>query len=368
MLVGPADALSPAGTCLVLRPVPDRLAQVSWVGPAAAGVDADDVAGAVGLGQPRTRCTRRPAGQSRSSRRCGTCGKDAPVLSGIALRTPNTAGHDWSPAFRTSAINHRDGGVVVEAVDPAAELALTTEIAAVSGGPLRIRHRLTNAGSLPYVVDSLDVVVPVSDRVGEVVDFTGRWGRERTPQRHPMRDGVWLLESRGGRPGHASATELIVGTAGFGYGTGEVWAVHVAWSGNSRYILERQPSGLVTLGGGELLLPGEIVLGQRARATRRRGCTSSRPTPGWTGSPASCTRYLRALPAHPRWPRPVRVERVGGRVLRPRPGPADPTRRPRRAGRGRTRSSWTTAGSARGATITPASATGSSPSRPGRTG
>jgi alpha-galactosidase len=227
-----------------------------------------------------------------------------PGLVGHRIAEPEHAGHDWSPAFMTSAIRHQDGGLVVESADPGAQLALTTEIAAVSGGPLRIRHTLTNSGPQPYVVDSLDVVVPVFDRVAEVVDFTGRWGRERTPQRHPVRDGVWLLESRGGRPGHASATELIVGTPGFGFGTGDVWAVHVAWSGNSRYLLERQPAGLVTLGGGELLLPGEIVLDQGERyATPWVYLVAS--DAGMDGLAGQLHAYLRSLPAHPKRPRPV---------------------------------------------------------------
>ena len=32
---------------------------------------------------------------------------------------------------------------------------------------------------------------------------------------------------------------LAAGTPGFGFGSGEVWAVHTAWSGNHRTIAER---------------------------------------------------------------------------------------------------------------------------------
>jgi uncharacterized MAPEG superfamily protein len=52
-----------------------------------------------------------------------------------------------------------------------------------------------------YVVNSLEVSLPVPDRAGEALDFTGRWGGERQPQRHPVRDGLWLRENRRGKTG-----------------------------------------------------------------------------------------------------------------------------------------------------------------------
>ena len=102
--------------------------------------------------------------------------------------------------------------------------------------------------------------MPLPDSVGEVLDFTGRWGREREPQRRPIADGVWLRENRRGRTAHDAATMLLAGTAGFGFGHGRVWGLHVAWSGNHTHFAERLPSGEITIGGGELLLPGEVVL------------------------------------------------------------------------------------------------------------
>ena len=55
---------------------------------------------------------------------------------------------------------------------------------------------------------------------------------------------------------------LAAGPAGFGFASGEVWGVHVAWSGNSSFRVERSPDLGATIGGGELLQPGEVVLEQ----------------------------------------------------------------------------------------------------------
>ena len=52
---------------------------------------------------------------------------------------------------------------------------------------------------------------------------------------------------------------LHAGEPGFGFRSGEVWGVHVGWSGNHVHLAERLATGR-WLGGGELLLPGEIVL------------------------------------------------------------------------------------------------------------
>ena len=69
-----------------------------------------------------------------------------------------------------------------------------------------------------------------------------------------------MRENRRGRTGHDSFL-LVAGTPGFTDRHGEVWAVHVGWSGNHEHSAERLPDSTGALGGGELLDPGEIVLG-----------------------------------------------------------------------------------------------------------
>ncbi|MDQ6938514.1 MAG: alpha-galactosidase, partial [Actinomycetota bacterium] len=231
-----------------------------------------------------------------------------PGLAGHRLGTgdgrPPAAGRDWSPAFRTETVVVDPRSITVEAADRQAGLLLRTEIAVLSGGSLRLRHRLTNSGTEPYVVDALEVTVPVADRAAEIFDLTGRWGRERSPQRHPVVDGVFLREGRTGKTGLESVTSLVVGVPGFGFERGDVWAVHVAWSGNTRHFVQRQPGGLVTLGGGELLLPGETVLASGESYTTPWVHLAATEH-GLDGLAHQFHDYARSLPAHPREPRPV---------------------------------------------------------------
>jgi alpha-galactosidase len=297
-----------------------------WVGPVpAAGLTPDDAAALLGAVRP---CSLLPEHGE------GWFGR--PGISGHRLTEGPTAGRDWSPLFRPARPEHARAEHVrpehvrpehahpeharpehgvrsarLEAADVVAGLELVTEIEAVPGGAIRARHTLTNTGRQPYVVDSLEVVFPLPGRVGEVLDFTGRPAAERIPQRRRIGDGLWLREGRRGHTGHDSATMVVAGVPGFTFGHGEAYGLHVAWSGNTVHRVERIPpgpgaSGATTIGGGELLLPGEITLAEG----------ESYATP-WvyvaaTGSglddlSAQFHGYLRSLPAHPRSPRPVNL-------------------------------------------------------------
>jgi alpha-galactosidase len=208
------------------------------------------------------------------------------------------AGRSWSTAFVPAAIEEAAGVLTIDARDDDAGLQLRTEVEALAGGALRIRHVLTNVGAQPYVLDGLEVSVPVPEEYSELLDFTGRHERERTPQRHAMVDGLWLRESRGGRPGLDSPTMLIAGTQGFGFGHGAVLAVAVATSGNSVLAAQRSTAAGPMLGGGELLLPGEVVL--------RTGDSYLSPwlfvvagAAGLDSIAAPLHIWQRSLPAHP---------------------------------------------------------------------
>ena len=219
---------------------------------------------------------------------------------------------------------------MVRAIDEAAGLALVHELEAVAGGGLRGRATVTNTAPGDYVVQGLEIVLPLADDHVELLDFTGRHERERSPQRHGVDDGLWLREGLGGRPGLDAATLVVAGTAGFSTTTGRVVGVHVGWSGNSVLRVERTAATGATIGGGEHLLPGEVVLPTGASYTLAVGLLRGRRRrarrPG---------RALARLPALARRP-PCRAaggaQRVGGRLLRPRPRPAQGDRRAGGAG------------------------------------
>ncbi|MDR2347226.1 MAG: alpha-galactosidase, partial [Bifidobacteriaceae bacterium] len=182
-----------------------------------------------------------------------------PGLSG------HRAGRDFSTRFEAGAIvqgRRQDGTQTlrVEAADEAAGLRLTLEIELTADGLVAMRARVTNAGAGTYTVDGLALAAPTPSRAVELMDLGGHWGRERSPQRLPFAQGAHVREGRRGRTGLDAALLVIAGEAGFGFRRGQVWGMHVAWSGNHRLVAERLPSGERVLAGGELPLPGEIRL------------------------------------------------------------------------------------------------------------
>lgn len=229
------------------------------------------------------------------------------------------AGAAWSPAFTVvgasldgvalaggpeeQLVRAGAGALTVDALDAEAQLSLRLEIELAPSGAVRLRADLRNLASEVYQLDELSLALPVPLLADEVLDFAGRWGAERTPQRHRAVVGQHRRENRHGRTGLGSAHLLCAGTTGFGFSAGEIWGVHTGWSGDHVHELERTTAGVQLLRGGELLLPGEVRLaqGESYRSPWIHGFHGS----GLDALAAQSHAVLRARPAHPRAPRPV---------------------------------------------------------------
>ncbi len=195
------------------------------------------------------------------------------------------------------------GAVEVRAIDARAGLALLSTLDMTPQGVLRLRHELTNTGSGSYTLDRLTCLLPIPAQAGELLDFAGRWSRERSPQRSELRQGTWSRESRRGRTGF-DAGLLIAGTPGFGFRHGQVWGVHTAWSGNHVQYAERSAEGHAVLAGAELLDAGEIRLGE-GESYRTPWVHFATSDSGLDGLGRRFHRLLRARPRHPRTARPL---------------------------------------------------------------
>ena len=251
---GPAES---ARTALLLVPDDVRLPLVGWLGLLSPG--SDPAADLAAVAAPTPAAALLPEHSRGTFRRPGLRGHRL-IAAHAADGEQSPAGYDWSTSFELESVAVEGSRCSIVAVDRSARLALRTEVESLAGGALRIRHALTNTGNSPFVVDGLDVSLPLPDHATDLLDFTGRHERERSPQRSEIRDGVWLRETRRGRTGLEAASMIIAGTPGFGFGSGELVALHLGWSGNGAMWAERDPTGAATIGGGELLLPGEVVL------------------------------------------------------------------------------------------------------------
>jgi alpha-galactosidase len=223
---------------------------------------------------------------------------------GLSGARPDGGG--WSPRFLVRALEvEEDGaGAVVEAADEDAGLGLLTRLRLHPSGVLETTHTLRNLGDRPYLVGQLAASLPLAARAVELLDLTGRWARERAPQRHPLAQGAWVREGRHGRPGHDAPLVLAAGTPAFGFRAGEVWGLHLAWSGDAVHWAERNADGHAGLGAAELLGPAEVVLGP-GDAYTTPSLLAAYSADGLDGLGAAFHDFVRARPSHPRTPRPV---------------------------------------------------------------
>ena len=283
----PHSPLDPETTVLVVDIHDDRLPMVVAVGTAAAiGGDPRGVVAAAG----HSRTSLLPEHWDKLTTR--------PGLRGHRLGSVPLAGRSWSTRLQVEEVTETGDRLRVRASDVDAGLAVVTEVEALVGGALRLRHTVTNTGADAYLVEGLDVVVPVPDDHTESLDFTGRHERERSPQRRAITDGLWVREGRQGRPGLDAASMMITGPTGFGFDDGALLGVHVAWSGNQLLRLERNGASATTVGGGEHLLPGEIVL-QTGESYSSPWVFVTATDTGLDGLAASLHTWQRSLPSHP---------------------------------------------------------------------
>ena len=235
-----------------------------------------------------------------------------PQQSAGWMGSPGLEGHRDGATFSTRftstecRVTETDERQVVEAgaVDETAGLALVTRIELHPSGLLRLGASLGNtAPTGAYTINAMRLSLPVPAEAGELLDFAGRHLRERIPQRHPFVVGTHLREGRRGRTGSDATVLLAAGTPGFGFRSGEIWAVHTAWSGNHATYAELGLNGVKVLGGGEVLLPGEVRL--------EPGETYTTPWlyaaygHGLDSIAAAFHTQLRSRPGHPSSPRPV---------------------------------------------------------------
>ncbi|MGW3243865.1 alpha-galactosidase [Streptomyces sp. NPDC001070] len=220
-----------------------------------------------------------------------------------------------APRLTTTGATFREdaegGELAVTLTEAAAGLDITVTYRMEPSGVLAVHGEITRqrtADPAPYDLTQVTAVLPLPRRAGEILDFTGKWSRERSPQRRPLGFGTYAREVRRGKPGLDSPYLVAVGVPGFGFREGEVWGLHVAWSGDQRYLVEQLPEGAGThaavLGGGALLRAGEIRLAP-GESHRTPVCHYAWSGTGLDGLADRFHTLLRARPGHPRRPRPV---------------------------------------------------------------
>lgn len=227
--------------------------------------------------------------------------------------TPGLAWHRGGefavPHLVLRHIDQQDGAARFVFDDARASATVDLELRVDGHGVMTSRVTVTaGPGLVPLDLVAVRVTLPLPARATEMLDFTGRWTHERAPQRAPLRDGAHARVQRRGRTGHDSPYLTVVGTPGFSFRAGDVWAAHVAWSGNQEVLVEMLPerAGVhgATIVAGEALAPGEVRLGP-GESYSSPWVVATWSDAGLDGMSARLHGHVRALAAHPTTPRPL---------------------------------------------------------------
>ena len=240
---------------------------------------------------------------------------DEPQLPGLMresargfLGRPTLSGHRngkaWSTKFEVTDFHHQGNHCKVTLRDFHAELEVIVTFDLDAFGVLIQKATVKNIGNSDYVLNEFIHWLPLPREATQTLDFAGRWSNERQPQRRDIQIGTWVRESREGRSGHNFSIADIALTAQTSFQSGSAWATSIAWSGNSHYLVERGFDGQQSIGAGELLLAGEVIL-KGNESYEAPALFAVYSNQGLDGVSAAFHSHLRAREIHPKRPRPL---------------------------------------------------------------
>lgn len=199
-----------------------------------------------------------------------------------------------------SLVHHEVNGntFIAEFADQTAGLAIKLTFTLTPSGVLLIDSSITNNGESSFFLEHFLTWLPLPEQADEALDFFGHWSKERQPQRRPIGYGLTTREGFEGRSGHDYTITQIALNHGTNFRSGEAWSMAVAWSGNNIHHIERMVDGDRSIGAGENLLAGEIILatGESYQSPQIVASYSSRGLDGITNNHY---QYLRSRKNHP---------------------------------------------------------------------
>ncbi|CFV19370.1 alpha-galactosidase [Yersinia pseudotuberculosis] len=237
------------------------------------------------------------------------CPENGRGLFSVPGMEGNRDGEDWSPIFTSQSHTLENNLLTIISEDTSAGLRLVSELQMCpDSGVIKTRNTLTNIKAGCYRIDRLAVTLPFPERANEIMAFNGRWIKEF--QRHSLKldHGGYIQENRRGRTSHEYFPGMVVGKAGFSEQQGEVWGLHLAWSGNHRLRADCKSDGRRQVQAEALYFSGEIVL-EHLQSVSTPWVYATYSATGLNGMSHSFHHYVRQniVPSLAEKPRPVHL-------------------------------------------------------------
>lgn len=182
-----------------------------------------------------------------------------PMVQGFSA---HRNGRDWGSLFAVGKVETKPNGAIIKCRDERTRLGLeyNVDLDPVTG-MLRIGSTLTNYGDAPLDLNEMfTACLPIPASMTDIIGFVGRWTQEFGRERVKRPSGTYLRENRSGRTSHFSYPAMLLAGADANESSGEVYGLHLAWSGNHRLRVDTLADGRVIASMGALLFPGEIRL------------------------------------------------------------------------------------------------------------
>ncbi len=217
----------------------------------------------------------------------------------------------WAPQFQCQRFAS-PSPEIMQYIGDDTEAGLTLEIRLKldpSTDMLTASATLENHGDTPYTLQKLGLSFLLPARADELLTFHGRWIQEFLAERKRWPKDRLIQENRRGRTSHDTFPGVIAGVPGFRETAGEVWGLHLGWSGNHQLVAEKTSHGDRHLQLSEWLYPGEVSLapGERYDTPTVYGAWSDA---GLNGLSSVYHQYLRSQVLAPQIyekPRPVHL-------------------------------------------------------------
>ncbi|CAN2185451.1 GalA Alpha-galactosidase [Candidatus Nanopelagicaceae bacterium] len=169
-------------------------------------------------------------------------------------------GVNASNAFTVKSAVQKDQSMVAVFTDAIAGIEIEMTYTLTASDILLMDAKVTNTSEGDYYLEHFLYWLPLAEQADEVLDFYGHWTKERQPQRRSIDYGVITREGFEGRSGHDYTITQVALNHATGFRHGEAWSLAMAWSGNNIHHVERLIDGHKSIGAGEYLLPGEVIL------------------------------------------------------------------------------------------------------------
>ena len=179
-----------------------------------------------------------------------------PAISGVH------DGGDGAMFWTATTIERRDQALVIHLADQRTLLSVKLTYAIdPDTGVLASRASICNDDDKVFRLQQAEsLCLPLPSWATDILGLTGDWSREAQPFRMALSPGAWSQTNRTGRTGFPGSTFAVLDPSA-GDHTGRVLAIHLAWSGNHRLLVETLPSGQCAAYAGIHLAPGEVDLG-----------------------------------------------------------------------------------------------------------